>query len=560
MKTTLFLLLASSSFELISASLPSVRFRQGCVVLQQKIYCYGGGQYVSGAVNYNSVLNDHLTLDLSQDFALKDAQSAWIKLPDPSNFVLEPNYAFAYTPISNTSYLITSGAGYNDGHTYLKNKTIVYHSDTNRWESINTAANQSIGATVNIDQNGDARVFGGVIAYTNVSPNLNFMNLNINSEQWVGAVLGTGTTFRADHASDIDNQGIIYYVGGRMASPSGSTYTWGSNVPMTSITTYDTAKQTWGSISIVGTSPSPRNQHTFTYMPKVNQFVLFGGKPSPSSETPGSINDICYTFDPTTKSWTIHSVGQIGSGSRFGHSAVLYMDQYLFIIFGADQITMSLNDFHLLDVQSWIWLDNFSASGNTNETNGTSNGNGGGNNTANTTKDSLNGGAIAGIVIGIIAFLGIAGAGLFFLGRRNRKATSTSVPRSSPSSNHEAKPQDDFVIDQEYHDSPEQKYFSPTAQNFMQSGGSVTNLTQAVTPTPIYNQQNYQREERSYHPDEMSTSTAPTYTSMSPLVTSPTSTFVNSVSTYPSQGLQPKPDLTMNDNTDPNTVKPYAPH
>jgi hypothetical protein len=111
--------------------------------LKQKIYCYGGGQYVSGGINYNKVLKDHLVLDLSRDFLLQDAQSAWIALPAPGNFTLEPNYSYGYTVLSPTSYLITSGSGYNDGKTYLKNKTTVYHADSNQWEAIPTIANQS---------------------------------------------------------------------------------------------------------------------------------------------------------------------------------------------------------------------------------------------------------------------------------------------------------------------------------------------------------------------------------------------------------------------------------
>lgn len=107
------------------------------------MYCYGGGQYVSGGINYNTVLNDHLVLDLSKDFAVKDAQNAWENLPPQGNFVLEPNYSYGFGVINETSYMITSGSGYNDGKTTLKNKTIVYHTDTNLWTSIPTNANQS---------------------------------------------------------------------------------------------------------------------------------------------------------------------------------------------------------------------------------------------------------------------------------------------------------------------------------------------------------------------------------------------------------------------------------
>jgi hypothetical protein len=93
------------------------------------------------------------------------------------------------------------------------------------------------------------------------------------------------------------------------------------------------------------------------------------------------------------------------------------MDTYLFIIFGADHVTMSMNSFSLLNLETWTWLDNFSATGHPN---GTSSNNGSsttsiGGGSATTTNiapstaasNSIGGGAIAGIVIGVIAFVSL---------------------------------------------------------------------------------------------------------------------------------------------------------
>lgn len=65
----------------------------------------------------------------------------------------------------------------------------------------------------------------------------------------------------------MDNDGLIYYTGGRLGTPSGAAYTWNTNVPMATITTYDTKSQTWGSIATKsnGSVPTLRNSHTFTY-------------------------------------------------------------------------------------------------------------------------------------------------------------------------------------------------------------------------------------------------------------------------------------------------------
>ncbi|ORZ20775.1 hypothetical protein BCR42DRAFT_489243 [Absidia repens] len=563
MKTALFILFASSTFNLISALAPQPRFGQGCVSLKQKIYCYGGGRFVAGATNYNTVYNDHLVLDLSKDFAVNDAQNAWNNLPAPSNFTLEPNYKFAFAPISNTSYLVTSGSGYNDNKTPLKNKTTLYHADKDEWESIPTTANQSIGITLDVDNNGKGYVFGGIITYTNIVPNRNLLTLTLSSKQWSTLPLGPGTTLRTDHASAMDKNGIIYYTGGRIGSPSGGVYSWNTNVPLTSITTYDTKAQTWGSVAVSGANPTLRNSHTFTYLPKDNKFVLFGGKQG-LSETPGSFDDICYTFDPAEKTWTRQNVTTIGSGSRFGHSAVLYNNVYLFIIFGADEVTMSMNDFHVLNVQNWSWVTQFSANGLP-DANG--NGNGNGNNSSTGGKNSddptpISGGAIAGIVIGVVAAIGIAAGAFFFLRRRRNNNNNTTTNGNNNVNNNqnlaaERKPRDDFEVDQEFEVPPAPRYFSTTAQNFINAGNNKTNLGQS----PLDQQQ--PQDNRVYHPDEMSTSTAPTYTSGTPIMVSPVATTVVGSDNGVRQN-QYKPDLTMDPATehsfDQEPVKPHGLH
>ncbi|CAO3600055.1 unnamed protein product [Absidia cylindrospora] len=507
-----------TSFGLVSAISPSPRFKQGCVLLQQKIYCYGGGQYVAGGTNYNRVFKDHFFLDLSKDFMVSDGQSAWEMLPTPTDFALEPNYSYGYTILTPASYLITSGSGYNDGKTALKNKTTIYHADKDQWESLPTVANQSYVSSLEQP-----------LILTNV-------------EHYIYLVgFYPETILRSDHASAMDDSGIIYYVGGRLGIlQKASTYSWLSNVPLTTITTYNTATQTWGSMSVTGNIPTVRNGHSFTYVPKSNQFILFGGKQG-SGETPGTFDDICYTFDPKARNWTSQDVAQIGSGTRFGHSAVLSMDLYLFIIFGADHITMSMNTFNVLDITTWTWLDNFSASGHPNRTDrgGATPGNNSSNDTntnrngTQTVEDSddddepLGGGAIAGMAVGVVAFAGIVGAGIFFLCKRNRNHQPMTKQQQD----------DDFVMDYEF-DCPE----APLAFTRTNSATNVKNAS--------YMGQQYQRIDRGYQSDEMSTSTAPTYTSTAPIIVSPaTTTTIVGHGTRSAQS-QYKPDLTLDDKHD----------
>ncbi|KAI8063835.1 hypothetical protein BC940DRAFT_306964 [Gongronella butleri] len=501
---------------LAAAITPAARFRLGCAILQDTIYCYGGGQYVAGASSFNHALSDHLMMPLTADFKVANAQSNWTNVPAPKNYITEPNYAFAMTAVSKTQYVIQGGAGYNDGKTMLKNKTVLYDAPSNTWQAIATAFNQTMGSSLNVDQNNNTYLFGGEWIYT-YSDSDNFMTMNLGSLQWISTAPTNSITFLQDHASDIDAQGIIYYVGGKTSSTDFAT--------MTSITTYNTVNNQWGSIPISGTVPSIRNLHTFTYMPKANKFVLFGGKQG-LAENPKSITDICYTFDPVSKAYTAQNVPTLGSGSRYGHAAVYYMDMYLFIIFGADGSQPNLNSFAILDTTSWNWVDTYSASGNPtliSNGNGGSSGNGNSGNSGSSNDSSSGGigsGAIAGIVIAVVAVGAIAGGAFFFIRRRNNQRQQKHHSQSS---------QNQFTMDP-----TPPNYFTSETQHFMMNYNGQNNSNR--TPDPAF------------FPDGSSTTSAPTYTSASsPLVTSP-STLVG------------KPDISTIDEKSPSSFTPTKPH
>ncbi|CAO3622443.1 unnamed protein product [Cunninghamella blakesleeana] len=524
------LLLVVTSINLVNGIRPQQRFRQGCVILQQNLHCYGGGIYVAGAQSYNKVLNDHYVLDLSKDFVINDNQEAWQALQPSNNFILEPNYAFGMAAASNNSFIVTSGSGYNDARTFLRNKTVIYNADDNTWSSVpSPTLNQTVGGSANFDGQNNVYFFGGKSIYSYTLPLTSLFNLAINTNQWQLAPLGNPTVnalYRSDHASDIDTNGVIHYVGGYQGVPTGASYNWRGLAPMTSIPTYDTKKQQWGSIRTNGAIPNIRNLHTFTYMPKTDSFVLFGGKQG-DSETTSAVPDICYTFNGKNGTWISQNVKTLGTGSRYGHAAVLYKDIYLFIIFGGDTGNAGLNDYHILNVNTWQWLDKFNADGNPPPP---SNNNGGNSTDPNGGKNpgedsgSISSGAIAGIVVGVIALFGICGALFWFIRKRKEKPKN---PRES---------RDQFVVEQSFDDPvPPPQYYSPTAVNFISN-------SQKSQPQQ-YSMQDMQ-EQRSYIPDEFSTSSAPTYTSSG---TDPQRVY--------------KPDLLHDDKptiSPVSTVKPYS--
>ncbi|ORX58837.1 hypothetical protein DM01DRAFT_1405459 [Hesseltinella vesiculosa] len=514
MKTAIAILLTNAA-GMALAYQPAARFRQGCVNLQQKIYCYGGGQYVPGANSFNHVLGDHFSLDLSSDFKISSAQTSWQNISTPVGFALEPNYAFAMTKTSNTSYIIQGGAGYNDGKSMLVNKTTVYNAAANQWQAIPTAFNQTMGSTINIDAYNNVYLFGGEWIYT-YTPFTSFMTMSLNSDLWVSTAAPNTISVLQDHASDIAN-GVIYYVGGTIGKTG--------NYPMKNIITFDTSKQQWATLTVTGNLPSIRNLHTFTYLPDKNLFVLFGGKQG-TGDAPQSISDICYSYDPTSNTYTQQNVATIGTGSRYAHSAIYYLDRYLFVLFGADGSANQLNDFYALDVTNWQWVSTYSASGNptyvsggSGSGNGSGSGSGSGNGSGSGSGSSgssgssgVSGGTIGGIVVAVVAVAAIAGGVFFFIRRRNNQRAAKLTQNS----------QNQFTLDAQ-----PPGYFTSETQEFMMNYNGQNN-------SPAHN-----------FPDGTSVTSAPTYTSAA----SPTSpsTLVGKPDVGAPMSAYGKPDVSASD-------------
>ncbi|CAO3599985.1 unnamed protein product [Absidia cylindrospora] len=149
------------------------------------------------------------------------------------------------------------------------------------------------------------------------------------------------------------------------------------------------------------TYPRQRELHTLTALPNTDTFLLYGGINGNSV-----MNDYCYSFDIKTKRWSKVVFQSGGPGARFGHSAIAYGNDALFIMFGANSNGNMLNDAYVLNITTYEWTAI-----------PVSNGNG----TSNETDSSGSGigtGVIVGIVIGAIAVVVIIAAGGYFLYKR----------------------------------------------------------------------------------------------------------------------------------------------
>lgn len=100
-----------------------------------RIYCYSGGY--AKVVNQDiTALPDHYYMDVSKDFLVASSYNAWIRVADPADFITEATFGHISVKLSDSSVLINGGTGINNGKDYMKNQTVIYHADTNQWETV----------------------------------------------------------------------------------------------------------------------------------------------------------------------------------------------------------------------------------------------------------------------------------------------------------------------------------------------------------------------------------------------------------------------------------------
>lgn len=110
-----------------------------CALLNDKIYCYGGGQPVVNKADPQS-MEDFQYLDVSQSFAVSQSSAAWTSLSTNGSVDPEPNFLFNMIAIPDSNSLFMDGGlGYNNG-TGLLHQAKAYDVDQNSWSVVSTPA------------------------------------------------------------------------------------------------------------------------------------------------------------------------------------------------------------------------------------------------------------------------------------------------------------------------------------------------------------------------------------------------------------------------------------
>ncbi|ORZ25845.1 hypothetical protein BCR42DRAFT_15841 [Absidia repens] len=367
--------------------------------------------------------NNHYVLDLTNFTTTKDAANLkWQEVEPPANqFDLEARADFGHVKVSDNSYIVFGGAGAEKTYAAspnLRNLTTIYFADQNRWQTIPSSQSpansiltqQGFGAQATMDPNGTVWLMGGIPP----SPQANTFNLNYTllkiekqNDQWTeirASPMSNPEDFKTvfnpsfHHGSVYMRDGYIYSYGGIAIKYSFNGYKNNydesdglfkldsSDYAMYEYLVYNTSGNNTMYYNYGYTYPRQRELHTLTALPNTDTFLMYGGINGNTV-----MNDYCYSFDTKSKRWSKVVFQSGGPGARFGHSAVAYGSDALFVMFGANANGNMLNDAYVLNVTTYEWTAIPVSNGN-----GTSNEN-------DSSGSGIGTGVIVGIVIGAIA-------------------------------------------------------------------------------------------------------------------------------------------------------------
>ncbi|KAI9245336.1 hypothetical protein BDA99DRAFT_528094 [Phascolomyces articulosus] len=420
-------------FGAVTSVSPTPRLYSGCTYLRRKIYCYGGVDRADAGIQADRLMtmDDFYYLDISGNFAVSNASSAWVEINAEGGLQPEPNAFYSMGKISeNNTIVISGGLGRND-RTLLVNPTIAYNVITNTWFTMSGNSGNQVYAAANAQEsNNSLYIWGGVsdaatgYGFQDYEPDMRILDLI--ADQWRRVDLYARIPTRVYHTSTLGNdQRSIYFIGGQaqtyVTAENGTSYYEKTLAPMNSILVFDTSTSMWATRNTTGITPSSRLWHTAELKPNTNEIVVYGGAIMlPNSTEPAE--DFCYVLDTTSMSWTIINLNKDeGAGIRSDHSAVFLEDSTLmFIMFGMNENADGRADVQVLNTDSWQWVQNYEGPGPLPNDNQDESGSG---------SSGLSGGAIAGIVIGVVATIVIIVGALFFirLQRRRRQQSSHHV-------------------------------------------------------------------------------------------------------------------------------------
>ncbi|KAI8997727.1 hypothetical protein BDB01DRAFT_772204 [Pilobolus umbonatus] len=422
-----------------------------CAYLNDRIYCYSGGNSDDVLTNSMYYLPVHLPGSISKDVL----STMWeTSIPTGGTNLLTGKVFSQFATSPDRKKMLIQG-----GST-LKNPIdvpfIIYDVDTNAWTAatdynqFNIPQATVYGGTAFYSERLDRYVFyGGVTDFSDnrvvmidlisvpsikgdysIQLPFGFNNLatyDITQDKWdiIQNIKDFDNTifFRSTTSVYSEKLGEAYFFVARVMNTTNTVDdVWHDFTVVYSLHLGDLS---WHGNTCTGNIPERREDFTTTLLPDNKTVLLYGG----TADYIDALPNFCYLLDLETKIWSECSftVPATATPQRFYHSAVL-VGNHLFVLFGMGKGRLVTSDMTILDVSDksqirYVGDYLFSATSE----NVPPNSSNPPNEEKTPKKDNL--GMILGIVFGFLGALLIAGI-LFFFFRRKKEKEKKEVPES----------------------------------------------------------------------------------------------------------------------------------
>ncbi|KAI9320140.1 hypothetical protein BX666DRAFT_1375677 [Dichotomocladium elegans] len=294
----------------------------GCVLLDTKIYCYGGA--IDGRLDKK--ISTIMSLDVASSFSVINARSNWVEVKPASDIVSGPNAHFSMVAVPSRDSFIVYGGWSDQYKSPLPYQTMIFNVLTQLWSTIDSA-NQSQTAHSAMVAGNDDKIYlwGGVSDVDTGAANITYPAdmriLDLKAAKWSFVPYLNGSTGRSEHSTALSSDGkTVYFFGGSISYEYvNASYGYRQDgAGMSNILTFDTTTSLWGSVNTSSTViPTRRRYHTSERIPGTNTILLYGGADGHMMH----VSDYCYTLDLDTLQWKHINLPDNGAGPLYMHSS-----------------------------------------------------------------------------------------------------------------------------------------------------------------------------------------------------------------------------------------------
>ncbi|RHZ83930.1 hypothetical protein Glove_86g143 [Diversispora epigaea] len=340
----------------VEADPSSPRYGHGAVLINKKIYIYGGRKVTSTIDPYEidnlNIINEFIILDVSKSFNTNNP--SW----EINNIGTNPNL-FHHGVTSGGDDLMIIFGGISD--TTSNNSILWYcHTDSSKIfqpSNVNTDISSSKRFSFGMVSDEDnTYIIGGAdpISLSTITATEGIISIGINS---IGSSIAISSFISAnvasyDHTATLLN-GTIYVIGG---------YNTGSYVNMSSIRIYNIKDHAWDTKTAKGSLPDVRRAHRAVGYN--NAIIIHGG-----FNENGDTNNL-FKLEVSSLTWEKLDISGQDPGARYSHTFTLVGD-YIIGTYGLSKTNGSSSNIFILDLKNSSWTKEFNPSSVTTTTTST---------------------------------------------------------------------------------------------------------------------------------------------------------------------------------------------